>query len=174
MRPDGSERRWISEGLDRTFLTLAGCVARRGSTIGRSSSAAEDRGEQHLYRLDVDGSTPVSRSRPGRSASRATTPPAARSPRRSAGRPHERDPRRARRRARQLTSVSGEYLGWERFAAPCTDGSDEIDAWIMRPADFDPTKRYPVLLNVHGGPFTQYGEMFFDEAQMQAAPGSSC
>ena len=33
---------------------------------------------------------------------------------------------------------------------------------------------YPVLLNVHGGPFTQYGETFFDEAQMQAGPGSSC
>jgi len=54
---------------------------------------------------------------------------------------------------------------------PCTDGSDEIDAWIMRPADFDPQERYPVLLNVHGGPFTQYGEYFFDEAQMQAAAG---
>ena len=54
---------------------------------------------------------------------------------------------------------------------PCTDGSDEIDAWIMRPAGFDPAERYPVLLNVHGGPFTQYGETFFDEAQMQAAAG---
>ena len=28
-----------------------------------------------------------------------------------------------------------------------------------------------MLLNVHGGPFTQYGETFFDEAQMQAAAG---
>ena len=54
---------------------------------------------------------------------------------------------------------------------PCTDGSGEIDAWIMRPAGFDPSKTYPVLLNVHGGPFTQYGESFFDEAQMQAAAG---
>ena len=54
---------------------------------------------------------------------------------------------------------------------PCTDGSDEIDAWIMRPAEFDTARRYPVLLNVHGGPFTQYGESFFDEAQMQAAAG---
>jgi dipeptidyl aminopeptidase/acylaminoacyl peptidase len=41
----------------------------------------------------------------------------------------------------------------------------------MRPADFDPATTYPVLLNVHGGPFTQYGETFFDEAQMQAAAG---
>lgn len=41
----------------------------------------------------------------------------------------------------------------------------------MRPADFDELRTYPVLLNVHGGPFTQYGEFFFDEAQMQAAAG---
>ena len=54
---------------------------------------------------------------------------------------------------------------------PCTDGTDEIDAWIMRPQDFDESASYPVLLNVHGGPFTQYGETFFDEAQMQAAAG---
>ena len=54
---------------------------------------------------------------------------------------------------------------------PCTDGSGEIDAWIMRPADFDASASYPVLLNVHGGPHTQYGETFFDEAQVQAAAG---
>ena len=54
---------------------------------------------------------------------------------------------------------------------PTTDGTDEIDAWIMRPAGFEPRRKYPVLLNVHGGPFTQYGETFFDEAQMQAAAG---
>ena len=41
----------------------------------------------------------------------------------------------------------------------------------MRPEGFEPRRKYPVLLNVHGGPFTQYGETFFDEAQMQAAAG---
>ena len=70
-----------------------------------------------------------------------------------------------------VTSVTSDRLGWEKFTVPCTDGSDEIDAWIMRPTDFDAEQRYPMLLNVHGGPFTQYGETFFDEAQMQAAAG---
>ena len=41
----------------------------------------------------------------------------------------------------------------------------------MRPADFDENRRYPVLLNVHGGPHTQYGEYFHDEFHMQAAAG---
>ena len=63
------------------------------------------------------------------------------------------------------------WSGWEKFAVPCTDGTDEIDAWIMRPRTSTSRRRYPVLLNVHGGPFTQYGETFFDEAQMQAAAG---
>jgi len=41
----------------------------------------------------------------------------------------------------------------------------------MRPEGFEPTKRYPVILNVHGGPHSQYGETFWDEAQFQAKAG---
>jgi dipeptidyl aminopeptidase/acylaminoacyl peptidase len=62
-------------------------------------------------------------------------------------------------------------VSWEHFTAPCADGSNEIDAWIVRPPGAEPGRRYPVLLNVHGGPHTQYGETFFDEAQVQAAAG---
>ena len=58
----------------------------------------------------------------------------------------------------------------ERFLAPSTDGV-EVDGWVLTPPDFDPNQRYPVLLNVHGGPFSQYGNRFFDEAQIQAAAG---
>jgi hypothetical protein len=35
----------------------------------------------------------------------------------------------------------------------------------------DPGAKVPVILNVHGGPHTQYGETYFDEAQVQAAAG---
>jgi dipeptidyl aminopeptidase/acylaminoacyl peptidase len=70
-----------------------------------------------------------------------------------------------------VTAVTRRFLGWERFTVATTDGTDEIDAWIMRPAGFESRRKYPVLLNVHGGPFTQYGETFFDEAQLQAAAG---
>ena len=41
----------------------------------------------------------------------------------------------------------------------------------MRPLGFDPNVRYPTLVNIHGGPFTQYGNRFFDEFQLQAAAG---
>ncbi|HEV8603060.1 MAG TPA: S9 family peptidase [Gaiellaceae bacterium] len=58
----------------------------------------------------------------------------------------------------------------ERFTAGSADGS-EIEAWLMRPLGFEPGRRYPVLLNVHGGPFTQYGNRFFDEFQVYAGAG---
>jgi dipeptidyl aminopeptidase/acylaminoacyl peptidase len=58
----------------------------------------------------------------------------------------------------------------ERFTAVSEDGS-EVEAWVMRPFGFDPSRRYPVLLNIHGGPFSQYGNTFFDEFQVYAAAG---
>jgi dipeptidyl aminopeptidase/acylaminoacyl peptidase len=172
MRPDGSDRRWISEGLDRTFLTLTGLRAPVWIDGRTLIAAAEDRGEQHLYRLDLDGNTPERLTSGAISvvawhAAGGTLATAVSRVDRTSDVFVERAGR-----TEQITSVSAEaHLPWERFAVPCTDGSDEIDAWIMRPADFDPTRRYPVLLNVHGGPFTQYGEVFFDEAQMQARAG---
>jgi dipeptidyl aminopeptidase/acylaminoacyl peptidase len=50
-------------------------------------------------------------------------------------------------------------------------GGVEIDAWVMRPAGFEPGRRYPALVNIHGGPFAQYGWAFFDEFQVQAGAG---
>src|SRR6185312_3725099 len=57
-----------------------------------------------------------------------------------------------------------------RFTATSTGGV-EVDAWVLTPPGYDPSRRYPALLNVHGGPFTQYGNRFFDEAQLQASAG---
>ena len=63
-----------------------------------------------------------------------------------------------------------ELVAAERFTAVSKDGT-EVDAWLMLPAGFEAGKRYPVLLNVHGGPFTQYGTGFFDEFQVYAGAG---
>jgi dipeptidyl aminopeptidase/acylaminoacyl peptidase len=58
----------------------------------------------------------------------------------------------------------------ERFTATSTDGT-EVEAWIMRPIDAEAGRRYPTLLNIHGGPATQYGNRLFDEFQLQVAAG---
>lgn len=46
-----------------------------------------------------------------------------------------------------------------------------IDGWILKPHDFDPARQYPLIVEVHGGPHTQYGYGFFHEMQMLAAEG---
>jgi len=77
---------------------------------------------------------------------------------------------------RRLTCVGDpfaagrELVPAERFTAVSADGS-EVDAWIMRPAGFEPGKRYPLLLNIHGGPYGQYGQVFFDEFQVYCGAG---
>jgi dipeptidyl aminopeptidase/acylaminoacyl peptidase len=77
---------------------------------------------------------------------------------------------------KQLTNVGREFASGrelvapERFTATSKDGS-EVDAWLVRPAGFEEGRRYPALLNIHGGPFTQYGNGFFDEFQVYAGGG---
>jgi dipeptidyl aminopeptidase/acylaminoacyl peptidase len=57
-----------------------------------------------------------------------------------------------------------ERLTFERDGFP-------VDVWVMRPAGYTPGRKYPVLLNVHGGPHAQYGHTFFDEFQVYAGAG---
>lgn len=46
-----------------------------------------------------------------------------------------------------------------------------IQGWIVKPPDFDPGKKYPLLLEIHGGPHAMYGVEFNHEFQVQAARG---
>lgn len=46
-----------------------------------------------------------------------------------------------------------------------------MDGWILKPHDFDPSKKYPLVVEIHGGPHTQYGYGFFHEMQMLVAEG---
>ena len=47
----------------------------------------------------------------------------------------------------------------------------KIQGWIVKPPDFDPNQKYPLILEIHGGPHTQYGNAFFHEFQYLAARG---
>jgi dipeptidyl aminopeptidase/acylaminoacyl peptidase len=50
------------------------------------------------------------------------------------------------------------------------DGND-LQGWILKPPDFDPAKKYPSILEIHGGPITQYGKFFMHEFYFLAAQG---
>lgn len=47
----------------------------------------------------------------------------------------------------------------------------DIQAWVAFPPDFDPSKKYPLILEIHGGPFADYGPHFSAEVQLYAAAG---
>jgi len=47
----------------------------------------------------------------------------------------------------------------------------EIEGWIIKPPEFDPSKKYPLILQIHGGPFSNYGDRFDLQAQIWAAKG---
>lgn len=50
------------------------------------------------------------------------------------------------------------------------DGRD-VQGWVLYPPDFDPSQDYPLLLEIHGGPFSAYGPSFSAEFQLYAAAG---
>jgi dipeptidyl aminopeptidase/acylaminoacyl peptidase len=164
----GGEHRWISTGLDRTFDPYPGVRPPVWVDDTTVLVSAEDRGETHVYRLVTDASAPPERLTSGPIVVQAFD---ARGGRLAMAQATVERPAEIVTLEGAVTAVTRGFLGWEKFAVPTTDGTGEIDAWIMRPEGFESRRKYPLLLNVHGGPFTQYGETFFDEAQMQAAAG---
>jgi len=65
----------------------------------------------------------------------------------------------------QLNLTPPEELNYTSF-----DGK-RIQGWIQKPPDFDPKKKYPLVLNIHGGPHAAYGWIFDHEFQWMAARG---
>jgi acylaminoacyl-peptidase len=47
----------------------------------------------------------------------------------------------------------------------------DIQGWIVTPPNFDSSKKYPMILEIHGGPFASYGAVFSAEIQAYAAAG---
>ncbi|HWD38051.1 MAG TPA: S9 family peptidase [Fimbriimonas sp.] len=58
----------------------------------------------------------------------------------------------------------------EEIRIPTTDGL-EVHGWVLKPIGYIEPKRYPAVLQIHGGPHAQYGWTFFHEFQCQAAEG---
>lgn len=46
-----------------------------------------------------------------------------------------------------------------------------IDAWVVTPPGFDRSRKYPMILEIHGGPFSAYGPTFATDMQLYAAAG---
>ena len=80
-------------------------------------------------------------------------------------------------KTRRLTNLNGELLTdvtiGKLSALPVKSSFDghSIDAWELLPPNFDPKKKYPLILEIHGGPYLSYGPVFSTEYQLYAAAG---
>ena len=81
------------------------------------------------------------------------------------------------RNERQLTELNEDLLGHKTLGEvheviynSSIDG-EEIQGWYLTPPDFDPSKKYPLVLEIHGGPHLSYGPHFSAEMQRMAAEG---
>ncbi len=77
--------------------------------------------------------------------------------------------------ATQKTSFNEELLK-EKYIArrqriDYTSGELSLHGWVLLPKDYDGSKKYPAVLDVHGGPRAVYGEAFFHEMQVWASEG---
>ena len=173
MRADGGDRRVLTASLDRQCTPFP--LVREPVWDGdRVLFRVEDGGNVHIYTVAADGlgqpellvggeqSTGLYDIAGGRLVYTAST----------STRPHELFADEGTR----ITSVCDDFVagrelaGAERFTAVSADGT-EVDAWLVRPPGFEDGRRYPVLLTIHGGPFTQYETGFFDEVQVYAGAG---
>jgi dipeptidyl aminopeptidase/acylaminoacyl peptidase len=173
MKADGSDRRILTASLDRNCAPYP--LGREPVWDGdRISFGVEDGGNVHIYTVAADGSgepellvggeqsTGLYDLVDGVVAYTAST--------------HARPAELFTGDGKRITSVCDDFVNdreisdVERFTAVSADGT-EVDAWLVRPSDFDESRKYPVLLTIHGGPFSQYGTGFFDEIQVYAGAG---
>lgn len=165
---------WIAADVDRTWGAGMAGQGPAWSSTGVILCAVEDRGDVHLYATSPDGPSRVVvggiRNITGWSESSGVVAFTATDP----VEPSE-----------LWVLVDGEEIKLSDHSSSFTartapqpmehfiaqSGDVEVDAWILTPPGFDPSQQYPMLLNIHGGPFTQYGTFHFDEAQLQAAAG---
>lgn len=76
----------------------------------------------------------------------------------------------------RLTGLNDEWTSELRLSTPeriTFAGSDgvEVEGWLMKPVGFEEGKKYPVVLEIHGGPAATYGHSFFHEFQLLCAAG---
>jgi dipeptidyl aminopeptidase/acylaminoacyl peptidase len=173
MNADGSDSRVLTASLDRQCAPYP--LGREPVWDGgRIAFGVEDGGNVHLYTVAADGSGEPELLVGGEQSTglydlvngvlvyTAST--------------HDRPPELFGSDGKRLTSVTDDFVAGreiaevERFTARSADGT-EVDAWLVRPPGFGEGQRYPTLLTIHGGPFSQYGTGFFDEVQVYAAAG---
>jgi dipeptidyl aminopeptidase/acylaminoacyl peptidase len=76
-----------------------------------------------------------------------------------------------------ITSVNEDIPASKKLGAveeiwyPCSKDGRQIQGWIVKPPDFSSSRKYPLILEIHGGPWNNYGDRFSLEHQLLASAG---
>jgi len=188
MNRDGSGNRALSTRMDRSVSSPV------WSADGRSIYVAfDDEGNTKVARVALDGSWRVvakdlgsgtsaysggsfTVARDGRIAYTLSTPSipseVALVPAAPAGAANAAPPA-----GRILTPLNTDVLAGRTLGAveeiwyESSKDKRRIQGWIIKPPDFNPARKYPLILEIHGGPFANYGDRFDEEKQIMAAHG---
>lgn len=77
---------------------------------------------------------------------------------------------------KRLTSLNDDFFRGLAISEPeeiwytSFDGT-RIHGWVLKPPSFDPSRKHPLILQIHGGPHSAYGNTFTHEFQLMASRG---
>ena len=171
---DGSDRRPLSAALDRDAVNPIWA-----SSGDRLYFTADDRGSRNLHMASLSGETsPVTEGTHLLSVSTVSDNGIAAAVRTSFHEPPDvvvfplDDPTRITRLTRVNDDVlAGVQLGEVEEIWYDSTGGARAQGWVIKPPDFDPSKRYPLVLHIHGGPHGMYSVGFSNAFQNFAANG---
>jgi len=178
---DGANSRLISGGLDRNVDALQWASDSKGLII-----QYDDGGETLIAHLGLSGDlrqlasntggTSLGRPYSGGSFSVANNGAIAFN-QASPQRPAELAVMDKRGQSRLLTHLNEDLLAHktlgkieELHVASSFDGRD-VEGWILYPPNYEAGKKWPLILEIHGGPVANYGPRFSTEVQLYAAAG---
>ena len=81
------------------------------------------------------------------------------------------------KKEKQITDFNADILEYKTLGetkevwATSSHDSTKIQGWLVTPPNYDPDKKYPLILEIHGGPFANYGDRFSPEIQLMASKG---
>ena len=171
MRSDGSRSRVLAGNLDRQVSGL------RWTPDGQSILfTVRSEGESNLFRARLDGTVEQVTSGPHQfSASDVGANGLVVGTRQTATEPGDIWTARLKDGAlASLTDVNEDLLSRvdlgevEEFRYPSVGGY-QVQGWIVKPPNFDPSRKYPLILQIHGGPHGMYGYRFSFERHNHAA-----
>jgi dipeptidyl aminopeptidase/acylaminoacyl peptidase len=187
---NGRDARSLTDSFDRTMGDATLGDAREGGKMGPMWAGdgkqifvlVSDTGSCHLYAVDVAQAKMTALTKGALDVSAFSADTRGATLALLIGEPtrpmeiHVGNLENAKLALKPLTHTNAEWLRSVQIGKPQefylkqADGAT-IQGWVIRPTNFKAGKKYPALLYVHGGPHSQYGNVFFHEMQYHAARG---